>query len=199
MSLLEMPSPNQPDEQVWLDYLAAKRAGVGIAEAEDRLARTLRRIARAILWTRLQAHEDDACYELADLAVARAFRYMDTFESRSKFTTYFYRLVINTLNRWLYNKKHSPKLFNVTDLDVGNGHREALDAKILIQQLRDGLSPEDQQLLDFKLQGYTDREVSRELGLRAGKRNAGEVYQRWRKLKRQLRERLLESGVKTPQ
>lgn len=194
-----MPSPYQFDEEVWLEYLAANKCGLPeqIAAAQDRLARMLRRVARAILTNYLSPYERDILYELADMAVARAFVHLDRFEGRSKFTTYFYRLTVNLFKSYMRRKQHSPRLFNVTDLDVGNGHRDALDARILVQQLRSELSLDDQQLLDFKLMGYTDREVSRELGLKAHSRNSGEVYQRWRKLKQQLRERLLDGGVRT--
>lgn len=113
-----------------------------------------------MVWIRL--HEIRP--EIVDEAVWKAFERADTFKGDSSFTTWFHRIVINCCHDYLRTKQSKAEVSleavpEVTTFVEG-------DARIELDQLTASLKTRQKRLISLKLEGLTDAEIGKILGIK---------------------------------
>lgn len=185
------------DEAIWHEYCAAYADGQldRMYRAEVRLVAMLRRVGRSYLAQWFPGNNSQLVNDLAETALSLALRRVQSFQGQAKFTSYFHVICKNVKNSYLRTKRRQEPLDYGIDPDsvITGNPTNAMEAKILCDQLRRSLKPEDQKIFDMKLEGYTDAEVNAELG----RPESDKACNRWHYLKQLLRKRLSEDGAKT--
>lgn len=168
-----MNEPQSDEDLYWL----WKQTG----DASE-LNRVLLRYARAIIWELTGREHPDLCVDI----VRRAFEREPSFQGRSKFMTWFYRLARNaTLNYIEERRARKECSIDTLPEEFATPIRpESLDARIELSRLLASLNPTDRQLVLAKLQGLSNQEIAQALGLTRWET----VRSRWKRLKLRLRE-----------
>jgi RNA polymerase sigma-70 factor (ECF subfamily) len=142
------------------------------------LVRKLEIFAERICWQRLPDFKDDFP-ALINGIVWRTIKQADKFKGKSRFSTWFYRIIINECNRFLRNKK---ELFE-TELEEFPTKNEQVDIRIDLISLLNTLEGQDHTLFRLVAEGEDWDTIGATLGLN---RNAALV--RWNRLKRKIRD-----------
>lgn len=147
----------------------------------QQLVKRLERFAKAIIWQRLPDHmnELDA---LVNGIIWRVIKKPSRFKGKSKFSTWFYQIVINECNRFL--RKYKERCESAIDEDMP-ASQQRLDAKIDLISLLDTLQGEDHTLMRLKMEGQDFNTIGEALGI-----NRNAALQRWNRLKERLRDAL---------
>jgi len=111
--------------------------------------------------------DDNAADDLTQETMLRAVRAIDSFEGRSQFGTWLYRIAMNTTHGFLDRKNRSPVVFHAelvdgSDCDI-TPDRAATDAELLsqIESAIASLSPKLRAAMVLTaLQGLSPREAS---------------------------------------
>jgi RNA polymerase sigma-70 factor (ECF subfamily) len=90
-----------PDEQLVAAYLGTGNRGA-LEELADRHLGTVRRMIHSMTL------EDSLADDLVQEVFLRAFRGLASFQGRSKFTTWLYRVTMNTVHETLDRQRRSP-------------------------------------------------------------------------------------------
>lgn len=115
-------------------------------------------------------------------AVHRALRYEKNFKGKSKFSTWFHRIVFNICNNALKAKQKKGEEVEITDaVENSFGISGSAFGKILLDQVKEMGSEEDREILGFLSQGYTKEEIGERLGIKPGA-----VRKRWERLRKEL-------------
>ena len=189
-----MTRPKVPasDEAV---YDAWKRAtGPDKTRLEAELYAVLRRYARSIMYQMVGQTDSDLTGQIVEHALVNHHK----FRGSSKFTTWFYRLAHRKILDWLryHRRKRECSLENNPEVDQvpvpRSGALAPEDLQILVAQLMERLSPEDQRLFQMKLDGYAEAEIATALGLHQApeghRQRSRAVRKRWARLQKLIRE-----------
>jgi RNA polymerase sigma factor (sigma-70 family) len=147
--------------------------------ALQELVRRLEKFASRICWQRLPDHKDDFG-GLVNGIVWRAIKKAEQFRGRARFSTWFYRIVVNECNKYLRNYKERCETSLEEEMPtVATG----IDARIDLIALLDRLKREDHILFRLVAEGEDFNTIGERLGIN---RNAALV--RWNRLKRKIRD-----------
>lgn len=170
--------------QIILDVNPAYRAW-RLSTAQEKewalhiLIRRLERYATSICWQRLPDHKDDFG-PLVNGIVWKAVREMEKFRGSSQFSTWFYRIAVNDCNKFLRNYKNR---FETSLEEEMPSRPEAMNARIDLIALLDGLEGPEHLLFRLVAEGQEFKDIAERLGI---SRNAAIV--RWARLKEKLRD-----------
>lgn len=121
----------------------------------------LKRHAGAVVYNQLHERNE----EIVAQAIWQAIREDSGFRGESKFSTWFHRVVINLCTDYLRQKLSR----NETALDENysdeGGLVESVVGSMTVQKILDSLNPEEKRLVEMRLAGYTDEEISETLGM----------------------------------
>ena len=151
-------------------------------DTEAALYRAMKGFAKALVWNKLGPPMDE---DLVSEIVVMAFQKEPSFDGRSKFSTWFYRLAVNKCKDRLKHLSRLPRFKSLDDLtdDEPRAKRAPSVAKKLdIEKLKSRLKPRERQLLDLKLKGLDDQQIADRMGI--GKKRS--VHVAWWKLKKKL-------------
>lgn len=162
-------------DRAWEQYRFGKSTGLGLQDVEESLHAALYKHALRVCYTELNEHRSD----IASDACWKAFRNLGGFRGKSKFSTWFHRIVLNTITS---AKRTQIRLAEV-GLEHAEGHAFTPDAigPRFAEQLRDVMNKEELALWDFKLRGVGERELAKSLGL-----TVEGVRSRWFRLRKKL-------------
>lgn len=148
------------------------------------LAKKLDRFAKAIIYPRINDPEFGGELDgVANDIVWKAIRQIDSFKGEAQFSTWFYKIALNTCNRFLRQYKQRRE----TALEDNVAARPSkAEARLDMEALLGKIEGEDQVLLTLRMEGRDFNAIARVLGI---KRNA--ALQRWNRLKTRLRDALL--------
>lgn len=123
-------------------------------------------------------------------AVAQAVIYLDRFRGEARFSSWFYGIVMSFCNRHIRENLRNREVS--LDAMIAEHGEEALGKTAEINQVKldltkilDGLDAEDRQLVQMKMEGKTDKEIGKALGL-----SKDGAHTRWDRLKRKLAARI---------
>lgn len=134
--------------------------------------------AGRICWQRLPDFKEEFP-ALINGIIWRTIKQADKFKGKSKFSTWFYRIVINECNRFLRNKK---ELFE-TELEEIPTKTEQLDARVDLIGLLNTLEGQDHQLFRMVAEGEDWNTIGEAFGI-----NRIAALVRWNRLKKRLRD-----------
>lgn len=142
------------------------------------LIQRMERFATAVCCQRLPEHQSE--YEaLVNGIVWRAIKKIENFREASKFSTWFYTIIVNEANRFLRNYKERCEVALEDNFpSAGN-----LDARVDLIALLNTLEGPDHALLRLVAEGQDFKTIAGSLGI---SRNAALV--RWTRLKERLRD-----------
>lgn len=150
---------------------------------ERRLIKALETYAKKIVWLKL--HQDRP--ETVNEAVEYVMAHLEAFKGDSKFSTWVYSVVQRYCYRELQRKIESKeKLFSdFPDQQVQGLASYQLDgnARLTLDRLRKSLSADENDLIDRKLQGYTNTEIAHLTST-----TTSAIEGRWRRLCAKLRQ-----------
>jgi RNA polymerase sigma factor (sigma-70 family) len=137
--------------------------------------------ALRLCWQELKEHRTD----LASDACWKAFKNLDGFQGKSKFSTWFHRIVLNTITsaKRLEARLSEVGLEMVGEAAASGGSNP--EAHRLFEQLQEGLTAEELVLWQFKLKGVAEGTIATALKL-----TTEGVRSRWFRLKKKLLKRL---------
>lgn len=145
------------------------------------LIRQLEIYATAICWQKLPDHPGEFS-SIVNEAVWRTLAYSDNFRGKSKFTTWFYRIVINICNTRLAEWQ---RLAETALQETMQAKVDMLDARLDLIAILDKLEDEDHQLFRLVAEGLSFREIGKILGI-----EYHAARKRWDRLKEKLRDAL---------
>lgn len=143
------------------------------------LVERLRKFATAICWSKLPDHRNEFDPIIGN-SIWYAFKYIKGFKAGSKFSTWFYRIVVNECNKFLRDLQKKAEVELVQDLPC---EICSIDARIDLINMLDGLDEEDHALFRLVAEGEDFKTIGVRLGIT---RNAAAV--RWSRLKERLRD-----------
>lgn len=155
------------------------------------LSKALFAYAEGITIKTLGRRDDD----LTGQIVTRALLAEPSFEGRSKFTTWFYRLAFRECIshvRRIRTRKECVFDESMSLEDDFYSSVPEIHSAILVKELLASLSERDAGIMRAKMGGYTTKEIAESTGLRTEG-----VRKRWRVLKLRLRKLLSESSQLT--
>ena len=120
---------------------------------------------------------------LAHKIATKIFRLMDTFEGRSAFSTWVHRIAINDCKMWLRKKSNCREISLIAA--EGLFTSEDPEMRVYLRELFDNLPLSDQHLIEWKLDGYTDKEIAERLDI-----SRGGAAVKWSRLRKRLRKEL---------
>lgn len=142
------------------------------------LINRMEKFARAICWQRLPDHADSVD-ALINGIVWRAIKHADTFKDEAKFSTWYYRIIVNECNRFLRNYKKRCETSLVEELPI---NYDGIDAKVDVLALLDGLEGEDHLLFRMVAEGHDWNVIGKALKL-----SSNTAHKRWQRLKEKMR------------
>lgn len=152
------------------DETLAEWAKAGRREAFGEL---LERHRAALTDTLLGILRDpDAAEETAQLAFVKAFESLASFEGRSRFKTWLWRIALNEA----WRRQSSAKRRETVDIDTFLPNlREAsadetgeLERKIDLEKSMEALTPREREFVELRLEGYSMAEIGTRLGISVG-------------------------------
>jgi len=167
MLFRELPI-SQPDEDDILGALVA-RATQGSSGAFTELASRVR--SRVRDWAARVVHDDDDADDVAQQVLLKLHMRLREFEGRSRFTTWLYRMTLNTaLNRRRVDRRRANLLLRITpqsttvtpEMDLRESDRIAA----LVRACLDELSHRERQVFEMAdLKGVATGEIAAKLNL----------------------------------
>lgn len=176
------------EDKVYKEYKGA--VGQQKEELGERLFSLLSQHAKEVSATTLREISPDVVSEI----VSRCFVGLDGFEGKSLFSTWVHRIALNECYREL-RRREGDREVSIEDLsepEIGSLTTSSLDnLGSVLEEVTEGLRGEERQLVELIKEGLSFLEIDEELGLtqKASQR-------RWRKLKRKLKGRYEELGLR---
>lgn len=146
------------------------------------LVKAMEKFAMAICWQRLPDHKDDLA-ALVNGTVWKTIRHLESFQKKSRFSTWFYRIVVNDCNKFLTSHKRRCETNLAEELPA---KQDGYDAKIDLTSLLDSLEGDEHTLLRLMAEGFDLKEAAEMLRISHA---AAKV--RWMRLKEKLRDAVL--------
>ncbi len=147
--------------------------------------------ARAVIWQQLEEQNPDLAQNIAAAVIMR----LATFRQKSKFSTWVEGIARKQIKQELRRRTRSRKVFDDhSDLFKHVENEKELEdpkataayrARILLETVRNELSPEDYFLLEGRTDGMTMAETAEKLGV-----SENTAESRWRRLRSHLRKKL---------
>jgi RNA polymerase sigma factor (sigma-70 family) len=160
-------------------YISATEADR--SDCERSLIKALQKYAKTIVWQQL--HEDRP--DLVNEAVERAFHSLKSFEGRSQFHTWVHviarRVCYSELTKKIRRRNTEIPLSEYQD-DTFASYELDGDARMTLDRIRRSLSPDENELIELKLQGYSNPEIASRLGV-----STSTINGRWHRLCVKLR------------
>ena len=152
------------------DETLVERAKAGRREAFGKLMERHRTALRHTLLGVL--HDLDAAEETAQLAFVKAFESLDSFEGRSRFKTWLWRIALNEA----WRRRSSARLREVFYLDgvlaglgkVRADETKSVERKLELEKAMESLSPREREMTALRLEGYSLLEIARRLAVCEG-------------------------------
>lgn len=133
-------------------------------------------------WQKLPDLRGEHSY-IANESVYRAIARSKNFKGRSKFSTWFHRIVLNECNRILKVKQEKDEI----SLDAAGDKYIAIDndvfEEICYNQIAEMGQKSDRVILEMYRIGYSSREIARKL-----KMSTEQVRKRWQRLRERLKD-----------
>ena len=167
MLFRELPI-SQPDEDDILGALVA-RATQGSSGAFTELASRVR--SRVRDWAARVVHDDDDADDVAQQVLLKLHMRLREFEGRSRFTTWLYRMTLNTaLNRRRVDRRRANLLLRITPQSTTvtpeTEVRESDRIAALVRACLDELSHRERQVFEMAdLKGVATGEIAAKLNL----------------------------------
>src|SRR5277367_5375500 len=139
------------------------------------LAKLLMKHARSVCWQKLPDHQSEHSW-ISNESVYRAIARAKNFKGRSKFSTWFHRIVLNECNRVLKSKQDKAEVPIEDVQDIGDSRDTDVERTILIEQVQKVGRPQDRRVVELVLQGATSKEVAAKLHI--SRTTARKVWQR---------------------
>lgn len=150
--------------------------------ARDTLIREMYQNGYAIVSAKMRSVQP---YIVSD-AVAQATLNLDQFRGEAQFSTWFYKIVMNFCNQAIANGLNRREVS--LDAIVEESGEEILGmsseinpASLDLEKILGGLDEAERQLVEMKMDGKTDKEIGKILGL-----TKDGVHTRWDRLKKKL-------------
>lgn len=147
-------------------------------ELEEELYKLLKAHAGSLVWIEMRKSRPD----LVDEAVAKAFRNLGKFRGDAKLSTWFTHVVLNTIRSDVSKTKRRAEVPLEEGLVEARGNpSSALAAKLDMVKITESLTPEETQLLKWKL----DNELESVIAAKVGLTTEG-VRSRWFRLRKKI-------------
>jgi RNA polymerase sigma factor (sigma-70 family) len=176
-----MPSTNGNVNATFAAYLNA--TDLNRSELEDALIKSLEKYAKKIVWLTLHDTRPDIVNESVHFILV----HLNDFRGKSKFSTWVFTIVrrrcYGELQRKISRKETLFSEFKDHQVDALATYELDGDAKMTLDRLRRGLSKPENDLIEFKLHGYTNREIAQEMAT-----TMSAIDGRWRRLCEKLRQ-----------
>ena len=157
-------------ERMVSDEELVERAKAGRREAFGKL---MERHRAALRHTLLGVLRDlDAAEETAQLAFVKAFESLASFEGRSRFKTWLWRIALNEA----WRRRSSARLRDVVYLDgVLTGldqsptdETKSIERKLALEKAMEALTPREREMTALRLEGYSVLEIGERLAVSEG-------------------------------
>lgn len=159
--------------QAWL--LAESEVQKNMAEVT--LLHLLRRHSNSIIWQKMSRNDPS----LANKAIMTVWRDIHQFRGESSFSTWAHRVISNVVGMEI--RKEAPrKLEQPIEDSEEPAVRPELDFRVLYNTIKKSLIPEEQELIECKLEGMTASEIAVRLGV-----SRSVVEWKWGVLKEKIR------------
>ncbi len=122
-----------------------------------------------VIYGRITGYLGDstASKDVAQEVWVKIYFNLKSFEFRSAFSTWLYRIVTNECINWIRGKKTAIPLEDVENKIEDNSREEETDLNINVTNLLDKVSKEERVLLMLKyVEGYSYKEISKRLDLK---------------------------------
>jgi len=139
----------------------------------------MERFATAICWQRIPDHTDDFG-ALVNGIVWRVIKKAESFKSKSRFSTWFYKIAVNECNDYLRNYKERYETSLEEEMPTAS---QGVDARIDLIDLLSRLEGKDHLLFRMVAEGEDWKTIGEKLGI-----SGDSVQRKWRRLKRRLRD-----------
>jgi RNA polymerase sigma factor (sigma-70 family) len=124
--------------------------------------------------------------EVANEAITRVFKHLAKFNGKSRFSTWFTRIVLNCLNDHMTARAKKREVPMSELAEAGNAREEPVSVESLdLSSFAGELDPEDRQFLQWKISGETETYISKQTGL-----SLAGVRSKWHRMRGKLLERL---------
>jgi len=123
--------------------------------AEVTLLHLLRRHSNSIIWIKMQRNDPS----LANKAIMQVWQNIHTFRGESAFSTWVHRVLTNVVNdemREEMQRKGEQPIEESEEPAI----KLDLNWRLLYDKVKKALPPEDQELMQCKLEGMTDSEIA---------------------------------------
>ena len=161
--------------QAYRAYRDALATRENIDEASEILFRELRSMAKGIVRITLRRHDPQLVQDI----VAQAFMHLPEFREESNFGTWFWKLAHNKCLMDIRARKLRREVY-IEDL-YKNLVVPSSDAKQRLRELRTSLTPEDDRLVQLRLEGYGLAEIAEQFGV-----TYNEIFARWCRFRRKM-------------
>jgi RNA polymerase sigma factor (sigma-70 family) len=139
------------------------------------LVKLLQKHARSVCWQKLPDHQSEHSW-ISNESVYRAIARAKNFKEKSKFSTWFHRIVLNECNRVLRSRQAKAEVPLEDVVDAPDSRDTDIERSILVKQVSKMGQPKDRRVVELVLQGATSREVAAVLHI--SKSNARQVVHR---------------------
>jgi RNA polymerase sigma factor (sigma-70 family) len=150
-------------------------SGMTKEEVQAHLVRLLMKHARSVCWQKLPDHQSEHSW-ISNESVYRALSKASNFQGKSKFSTWFHRIVLNECNRVLKSKQQKAEVPIDDALDAADSGGADIERAILAEQVQKMGRPQDRRVVGLILNGASYRDVAAELHISKG--YARKVWQR---------------------
>lgn len=149
---------------------------------QNLLIKLLTKHARSVCWQKLPDLQSEHSY-ISNESVYRAIARSKNFKGKSKFSTWFHKIVLNECNRVLKKQQARSEVpledTSEPSADGGNGGFDS----VLATQVEDMARKQDRRILRMIKKGYSRKEIAAELHL-----SNANVRKIWERIVRRLRD-----------
>jgi RNA polymerase sigma factor (sigma-70 family) len=145
------------------------------------LVKLLQKHARSVCWQKLPDHQSEHSW-ISNESVYRAIARSKNFKEKSKFSTWFHRIVLNECNRVLRSKQVKAEVPLDDVVEASDSRDTDIERGILVKQVSSMGQPKDRRVVELVLQGATSRDIAAILHI-----SKGTARQRVHRVLRRLR------------
>lgn len=139
------------------------------------LVKLLMKHARSVCWLKLPDHPSEHSW-ISNESVYRALARAKNFKEKSKFSTWFHRIVLNECNRVLRSKQARAEVPIDDALEATDSRDTDIERSILVEEIQNVGRQQDRRVIRLILAGATYKHIAAELHV--SKSNARKIWQR---------------------